>query len=386
MEITHMSDKNKAEETPTVITLVLPTDTSKAATVTVRNGDLGHMSTFAYDGFKDICVALNEGMTAFVQVQANPPKDIKSAKPKPKQAKASKKAKKAKKAPGKPPYKLIDGAGNTRTLDKMFDPFELQEKYHKSNPKFQFDELDEAVEVATVLIEAGLEKTISIAYSNGKIAKVLPEADKPEDSDNDETMSTDDDDDVKYGSDDAPDINHPEDAEESATDDVDDQVEPAVDSESDREVASELSDITYPDALDTAAKRAIYDIVTDEARSLAIYKDIMQKKKHGWKKNLIKQREVKGFIAVHVDGKENVVEQVYQIALDSSEFDDSDDEAEPTTTSETNGTALVQVLTSPELAAKNDVPVYQEFSLATDDEDSEDIQKTPENDGQAALF
>ena len=375
-----MSDKNKAEETPTVITLVLPTDTSKAATVTVRNGELGHMSTFAYDGFKDICVALNEGMTAFVQVQANPPKDIKSAKPKPKQAKASKKA------PGKPPYKLIDGAGNTRTLDKMFDPFELQEKYHKSNPKFQFDELDEAVEVATALIEAGLEKTISIACSNGKTAKVLPEADKPEESDNDETSSVGDDDDVKHGSDDASDINHPEDAEESATDDVEDQVEPAVDSESDGEAASELSDITYPDALDTAAKRAIYDIVTDEARTLAIYKDIMLKKKHGWKKNLIKQREVKGFIAVHVDGKENVVEQVYQIALDSSEFDDGNDEAKPTTTSETNDTTLVQVLTSPELAAKNDVPVYQEFSLATDDEDSEDIQKTPENDGQAALF
>ena len=131
-----MSDKNKAEETPTVITLVLPTDTSKAATVTVRNGELGHMSTFAYDGFKDICVALNEGMTAFVQVQANPPRDIKSAKAKPKQAKASKKTKKA---PGKPPYKLIDGAGNPRTLDKMFDPFDLQEKYHKSNSKFQFE-------------------------------------------------------------------------------------------------------------------------------------------------------------------------------------------------------------------------------------------------------
>ena len=146
------------------------------------------------------------------------------------------------------------------------------------------NELNEAVEVATVLIEAGLEKTISIVYSNGKTAKVLPEADKPEDSDNDETSSSDDDDDGKHDSDDASDINHPEDAEESATDDGGDPLEPAADSESDGEATSEPSDITYPDALDTAAKRAIYDIVTDEARTLSIYKDILLKKKHGWEK------------------------------------------------------------------------------------------------------
>ena len=76
---------------------------------------------------------------------------------------------------------------------------------------------------------------------------------------------------------------------------------------------------------------------------------------------------MKGFIAVHVDGKEKVVEQIYQIALESSEFDDSDDEAEPTT-------------------SEKNVPMYQEFSLATDDEDSEDRQEMPENNAQAALF
>ena len=119
----------EAEASPTVITLVLPVDKTKPATVTVRNGDLGHLSSFAYDDFKDICTALNDGMRAFVGVQANPPKDIQSAKPVAK--KTSKKASKKKaKAKGKAPYRLQDASGQTRTLSKMLDPFELQEKYH----------------------------------------------------------------------------------------------------------------------------------------------------------------------------------------------------------------------------------------------------------------
>ena len=66
-----MSDQHDSSKDadPTVITLVLPADASQSATITVRNGSLGHMDTFAYDGFKDVCVALNDGMTAFVQVQ-----------------------------------------------------------------------------------------------------------------------------------------------------------------------------------------------------------------------------------------------------------------------------------------------------------------------------
>ena len=164
----------EAEAKPTVITLVLPVDKTKPATVTVRNGELGHLSSFAYDDFKDICTALNDGMRAFVGVQANPPKDIQSAKPVAK--KTSKKASKKKaKAKGKAPYRLQDASGQTRTLSKMLDPFELQEKYHKANPTLKFDSVEEACEVAQILIEAGIEKTVTITYSNGEAVKVLPE-------------------------------------------------------------------------------------------------------------------------------------------------------------------------------------------------------------------
>jgi len=375
-------DKHNATE-PTVITLVLPTDTSKPATVTVRNGDLGHMSTFHYDGFKDICVALNDGMTAFVGVQANPPKDIQSAKPK---AKSKKKKAKKQKAAGKPPYTLTDVSGATRTLNKMFDPFELQETYHKTNPKFKFKDLDEAIAVAQVLINAGLEKQITITYSNGKAAKVLPEIE--------------DDDPVEQPPPDAEDA-HPDEDSGNDTDAADDET---FASETNTETADTVdvpvnkAKTTDTSTLDTDAKHAMFAVLDDEVLVLAIYNDVQNKKKHGWKKNLMKQREVKGFIAVHVDGKEDLVEQLYQIALDSSEFDDVVDASNP---SEAASAPVIQVLTSPEKAKREGVPEYNEFTLATDDEDDSDSPTsnpsdidsedddsvvTPENGGQPALF
>lgn len=368
-------EKNKETE-PTVITLVLPTDTSKPATVTVRNGDLGHMSTFHYDGFKDICVALNDGMTAFVGVQANPPKDIQPAKPK---AKSKKKKVKKQKVAGKPPYTLTDASGATRTLNKMFDPFELQETYHKTNPKFKFKELDEAIAVAQVLIDAGLEKQITITYSNGKAAKVLPE--------------TEGGDPVK---------------QPPPDEDSDSDADPADGEASTSEVNTEVIDTddlpvnkaksTDASTLNTDAKRAMFAVLDDEALVLAIYNDVQNKKKHGWKKNLMKQREVKGFIAVHVDGKDDLVEQLYQIALDSAEFDDAVDASNP---SEVAPAPVIQVLTSPEKAKREGVPEYNEFTLATDDEDDSDSPTSntsnidsedddsvaiPENEEQPALF
>lgn len=374
-------DKHNATE-PTVITLVLPTDTSKPATVTVRNGDLGHMSTFHYDGFKDICVALNDGMTAFVGVQANPPKDIQPAKPK---AKSKKKKAKKQKAAGKPPYTLTDASGATRTLNKMFDPFELQETYYKTNPKFKFKDLDEAIAVAQVLIDAGLEKQITITYSNGKAAKVLPETE---------------DDEVEQPPPDADDA-HPDEDSDSDADVADDEM---FASEVDTETA-DVGDLpvnkaktTDTSTLDTDAKRAMFTILDDEALVLAIYNDVQNKKKHGWKKNLMKQREVKGFIAVHVDGKEDLVEQLYQIALDSADFDDAVDASNP---SEAAPAPVIQVLTSPEKAKREGIPETNEFTLATDDEDDSDSPTSnpsdidsedddsvaiPENEGQPSLF
>ena len=376
------SDKNKTPE-PTVITLVLPTDTSKPATVTVRNGDLGHMSTFHYDGFKDICVALNEGMTAFVGVQANPPEDIQSAKPK---AKSKKKKAKKQKAAGKPPYTLTDASGATRTLNKMFDPFELQETYHKTNPKFKFKDLDEAIAVAQVLIDAELEKQITITYSNGKAAKVLPE--------------TDGDDPVEQPPSDADDAHLDEnsDSDDDASDDEMSASEVNTETADAGDVPVNKAKTTDTSTLDTDAKRAMFAVLDDETLVLAIYNDVQNKKKHGWKKNLMKQREVKGFIAVHVDGKDDLVEQLYQIALDSVEFDDAVDASN---LSDIAPAPVIQVLTSPEKAKREGIPEYNEFTLATDDEDDSDSPTSnpsdidsedddsvaiPEDEGQPSLF
>jgi len=377
------SDKNNPTE-PTVITLVLPTEPSKPATVTVRNGELGHMSTFHYDGFKDICVALNEGMTAFVGVQANPPKDIQSATPK---VTSKKKKPKKQKAAGKAPYTLVDASGATRTLNKMFDPFELQDKYHKTNPKFKFKELDEAIAVAHVLIEAGLEKQITITYSNGKSAKILPE--------------TEDDDPIEQPPPDADD-DYPDDNSDS---DVDSASAEASASETNTET-SDADDLPVnkektadTSTLDTDAKRAMFAVLDDEALVLAIYNDIQNKKKHGWKTYLMKQREVKGFIAVHVDGKDDLVEQLYQIALDSVEFDDAVDASN---SSDIAPAPVIRVLTSPEKAKRDGVPETNEFTLATDDDDDSDsptsnpsdidsedddsVVNPSENEGQPALL
>lgn len=315
-----MSDQHDSSKDadPTVITLVLPADASQRATITVRNGSLGHMDTFAYDGFKDVCVALNDGMTAFVQVRADPPTNIQSATPK----------KTAKRA-GKPPYKLLNANGDVRRLDKMFDPFELQEKYHKSNPAFKFKDLDEATEVAHVLIEAGLEKEITIAYSNGKPAKVLPDAasdDEPPADDDQGSQNTD-------------------------------------------ETPSDADSADETKSLDTDAKQAMLAVLADDALVETLYDAIQTQKKHGWKKTLVKQREVKGIIAAHVNGQDDIVEQIYQIALDSVEFETASD---PSSSASAEAAAGMEVMTSSESAKQDGTSDQTAFTLATDDPDDDD--------------
>ncbi|MEM9955266.1 MAG: hypothetical protein AAF846_26905 [Chloroflexota bacterium] len=302
-----MSDKKKEDKVteeakPTVITLVLPVDKTKAATVTVRHGDLGHLSSFVYDDFKDICAALNAGMRAFVEVQANPPKDIQSAQPVAKKnSKKKKTSKKKDKAKGKAPYRLQDATGQRRTLSKMLDPFELQEKYYKANPTFKFDSLDEACEVAQILIDAGIEKTMTITYSNGEAVKVLPEQKDKMNAEADEDVPSDTSVVVEISAEDA-----------IADDDLENEARTeAVPATSDTDPANEASGA---------------DPVT------------------------------KPFV---VDEKALTVKP----------------------------TPVIQALTSPELAKEEGVPEYNEFSLATDDEDDSSVSSSPTVETtQASLF
>lgn len=264
---------------PTVITIVLPAEgEEKPASLAVKQGDLGHVSTFAYSDFATICRALNAGLGSFNAVQANPPGDVASAKKtvKPNKTTSKKdkvKPKKKDKPAGKPPYHLLNASGNRRELMTMTDPFDVTEKCMK-NKKMVFKDLAEAEEIAQMLVEEG-EKTITIVFKNGKTAKVIGE-DKTQIAKDDE-VSVD-----------------------------------AVTSDTDDEAEAESND--YPEGIHNKTQKALCDHLEDVERVLAIYNEVHKIKKHDWINNLMKQREVKGAIHKHVD--EEDVEGIYQIFFD----------------------------------------------------------------------
>ena len=80
-----------------------------------------------------------------------------------------------------------------------------------------------------------------------------------------------------------------------------------------------------------------------------------------------KQQNVKGIIAIYVDGKEESVEAIYQIALNSFEYDDPPQETDLQPGKQP--APVVTSVTSPELAAEKGIPTHQTFTLATDDDD-----------------
>ena len=356
-----MSKTQKPDNT--IITLVLPpAETEAQATVTVKQGDLGHLNTFDYAEFGDLCRALNSALAAFARVQADPPKDIQPAKTSSKKKTKKKKADKPKPA-GKPPYHLLDASGKRRKIT-MIDPFDLQEKYQGDNAKLSFDTLEEAVEVAEHLVGT-VDKQITVVFANGKPVKVLPEAETsenkadtddaeqaPDTTDNTEVAITEDvqpadqDDEPVTSADDSDEDDAPidrvavnadetEPAESDEEDDADtagepiendeDRDDPDTDTESvpvgesDTEATDEPS---YPDGIDSDAKRAFYDLLKDETLTLAIFEDIQTLRQHGWKDNVIKQRQVKGLIAAYLEDQADLIEQVFQIAHTATEFDD----------------------------------------------------------------
>lgn len=272
------------EPQPTVITIVLPPEgDKKPASLTIQQGDLGHMSTFQHDDFAAICRALNSGLGKLLAVQANPPGDVESAakkvKPKTKvQSKGKAKPAKKDKPVGKPPYHLLNVAGKRRELITMTDPFEVTEKCMK-NRKLVFKELTDAEEIAQMLVDAG-ETRITIVFKNGKTAKIVGEVD--------EIPST------------------PDESDSSAD---------------------------YPEGIESYTQHALYDHLEDVTLVLAIEAEVKKIKKYDWTNNLIKQREVKGAIHKHVSEEE--VEDIYQIFFDidhvsndSEAIDDSEDEAD----------------------------------------------------------
>ncbi len=259
----------------TIITIVLPAEgQDNPASIAVKQGNLGHVSTFAYDDFATICRALNTGLGGFNAVKANPPGDVESAQ---KTIKASKKdkpkPKKKDKPAGKPPYHLLNASGARRELMTMTDPFDVTEKCMK-NKKMVFKELADAEEIAQMLVDAG-ETRITIVFKNGKTAKVIGET--PSETSSDDTSTSDP-------------------------------------SEVDTTDASADDVMVYPDHIDNETTQALYDHLQDVDLTLAIAEEVGKTKKHDWTNNLIKQREVKGAISKHVD--EDKVEAIYEIFFD----------------------------------------------------------------------
>ena len=96
-----------------------------------------------------------------------------------------------------------------------------------------------------------------------------------------------------------------------------------------KQVAQPSRSSQYPQSLNSAAKRALYDNLNqDEALALAIDDTIRQTKKDGWRGNKIKEREVKNAIKKYLDSPEDCdseallrsADRIFEIVKSQSEY------------------------------------------------------------------
>ena len=272
-----MTEKQTSQST--VITLVLPSDNShESATLHIQHGDIDHTDTFTCEDFGDICRALNNSLKNISQGQP-------SEEPVPDESESTTEIVSvdtvvcSSESEGTPPYHLQTPDGKVRTLT-MLDPFNLQERYHKTNRNYQFDQLNEALSVARALVAAGENDVLHVLDAGGHTVQ---------------NVST----------------------------------EAATKSAEDTEAEAPPDDPGYPDDIDSEAKRAMYDILHDETQALQVCETIHKVRKHSWKQHLSKQREVKR--AIHdtllsfdttASNTAKTTEALYTIAYRSTEFDD----------------------------------------------------------------
>lgn len=87
-----------------------------------------------------------------------------------------------------------------------------------------------------------------------------------------------------------------------------------------KQVAQPSRSSQYPQSLNTAAKRALYDNLNqDEALSLAINDAIHQIKKDGWRGNIFKEKEVKNAIKKLLTSPEDC-DRIFEIVKSQSEY------------------------------------------------------------------
>ena len=77
---------------------------------------------------------------------------------------------------------------------------------------------------------------------------------------------------------------------------------------------------SYPTAINTAAKRALFDnLGKDEVLAVAVDDDIRRTKKADWRGNIFKEREVRRAIARHI-ADPALVEMIFDLAHKQHEY------------------------------------------------------------------
>jgi type I restriction enzyme R subunit len=87
-----------------------------------------------------------------------------------------------------------------------------------------------------------------------------------------------------------------------------------------KKVKNPAKSATYPTSLNSNAKRALYDNLSqDEELTIALDAEIYHIKKDGWRGNIIKEREVKYAIRKHVDD-DTEVDRIFELVKNQSEY------------------------------------------------------------------
>lgn len=87
-----------------------------------------------------------------------------------------------------------------------------------------------------------------------------------------------------------------------------------------RQVKQPETAVTYPQGIDTAAERALYDnLGQDAALAMAIDKTVRETKKDGWRGNRIKEKEVRYAIRRHLDD-EAQVDAIFDLVVHQDEY------------------------------------------------------------------
>jgi type I restriction enzyme R subunit len=87
-----------------------------------------------------------------------------------------------------------------------------------------------------------------------------------------------------------------------------------------KKVKNPAKSATYPTSLNSNAKRALYDNLSqDEELTIALDAEIYHTKKDGWRGNIIKEREVKYAIRKHVDDDDEV-DRVFELVKNQNEY------------------------------------------------------------------